>query len=184
MGQYHLITNLDRREFLHPHGLGHGLKLWEFIPSGIGPMQALGLLLACSNNRGGGDFSSKWHGQGEDLSPEVTDFIGRWAGDRIAIVGDCAQDGDTGRPYDEAEDIYSLCTSEEKRADVQRWRASNGQEPFPDHKWFTDITPLARQAMSEVFGLAYHGDGWLHYTGGLAEERDAELCYCRDRRSA
>ena len=29
MGQYWKAVNLDKREFVHPHRLGCGLKLWE-----------------------------------------------------------------------------------------------------------------------------------------------------------
>ena len=29
MGQYWLPVNLDKREFVNPHKLGAGLKLWE-----------------------------------------------------------------------------------------------------------------------------------------------------------
>jgi hypothetical protein len=34
MGQYHVVVNLTKREFIHPHKLGSGLKLWEQIASG------------------------------------------------------------------------------------------------------------------------------------------------------
>lgn len=155
MGQYHLVANLDKREFLHPHRLGHGLKLWEFVPSENGPMQALGLLLTCSNGRGAGDFSGQY-------SEAVKGFIGRWAGDRIVIVGDYAEDGDTGREYDGMGSLYEMCTDDpQDRASLNKWRIEQGQEPIPDGQWLSDISPLARQAMSEVFGLEYSGAGWL-----------------------
>ena len=75
MGQYHFPVNLTKKQYLHPHRLG---KLMEFISAQDGIPQAMILLLACSNGRGGGDF------RGED--PEG--LIGSWAGDQIAIVGD------------------------------------------------------------------------------------------------
>lgn len=78
MGQYHFPVNLTKKQYLHPHRLGNGLKLMEFISASDGIPQAMILLLACSNGRGGGDF------RGED--PEG--LIGSWAGDQIAIVGD------------------------------------------------------------------------------------------------
>lgn len=67
MGQYHVPVNLDRMETINPHRFGDGIKLMEFGSSGYGTMAALGYLLA-----------------GE----------GRWAGQRIAIVGDYAEAGD------------------------------------------------------------------------------------------
>lgn len=38
MGQYHLIANLDRREYLNPLKFGDGLKLREFGFSAYGAM--------------------------------------------------------------------------------------------------------------------------------------------------
>jgi len=78
MGQYHYVINRTKKQFLHPHRLGDGLKLMEFVGSRDGTISALALLLACSNGRGGGDF------RGED--PDG--LVGSWAGDSIAIVGD------------------------------------------------------------------------------------------------
>lgn len=84
MGQYHLIVNLDKREFLHPHHLGDGLKLVEFGCSSQGTMTALALLLCDSNGRGGGDFHQ------EKAKKLEEKYIGRWNGDRIVITGDYA----------------------------------------------------------------------------------------------
>jgi hypothetical protein len=82
MGQYHIIANLDKEQYIHPHGLGDGLKLMEFGSSAGGAMTALAILMAASNGRGGGDY------RGE--SP----LTGSWAGDRIAIIGDYVESGD------------------------------------------------------------------------------------------
>lgn len=89
MGQYHYVMNLDKKQYLHPHHLGDGLKLGEFA-SGYtsGTMAALGILLACSAGRGSGDVVDR----------EDNPLVGSWAGDRIAIVGDYSEDGDF--PYD------------------------------------------------------------------------------------
>lgn len=84
MGQYYLIVNLDKQEFLHPHKMGDGLKLMEFGASGDGTMLALALLLADGCGRGGGDYHAK-KGSTPDLA-----LIGRWKGDRIVIAGDYA----------------------------------------------------------------------------------------------
>ena len=78
MGQYHIIANLDKKEFIHPHQLGDGLKLREFSSGGYS-IQGLTLLLASSNGLGGGDFY---------ISEEFNHIPGRWAGDRIVIAGD------------------------------------------------------------------------------------------------
>lgn len=59
MGQYHVATNLSKREFLYTHALVYGLKLVEQAGSGPGGIgSALILLLAASNGYGGGDFDT------------------------------------------------------------------------------------------------------------------------------
>lgn len=107
MGQYHLPVNLDRHEYIHPHRLGDGLKLVEFGASGMGTMFGLAVLLAGSNGpegRGGGDLHN-WredpYGDGRTAPDGPTDaellmkhIVGRWAGERIAIVGDYFEEGD------------------------------------------------------------------------------------------
>ena len=44
MGQYYLIVNLDKKQFLHPHKCGDGLILLEFACGASGTLTAL----ACS----------------------------------------------------------------------------------------------------------------------------------------
>lgn len=92
MGQYYLVCNIDKKQFLHPHKLGDGLKLMEFAASDDGTMLALGLLLADGCGRGGGDFHAK-KGSKPDL-----DLIGAWKGDRIVIAGDYADVGFIPKP--------------------------------------------------------------------------------------
>ncbi len=87
MGQAHYILNLTRREMLHPHRCGDGYKLMEFAMSGGGTMACLAILLACSNGRGGGDLR-------DDGSALAKAIVGRWAGDKIAIVGEYSEPGD------------------------------------------------------------------------------------------
>lgn len=100
MGQYNVIVNLDKKEFLYPHRFGDGLKLLEFGSSGRGTMLALAVLLANSRNRGGGD-----------LHTDDTTWYGRWAGDSIVIAGDYAEARDAGEPA-EGMNLYGLCDEE------------------------------------------------------------------------
>ena len=81
MGQYHKLYNLDKKEYVHAHRIGNGLKLMEQIGFDKSTSTALWLLVANSNGRGGGDA------RGHPL-------IGRWAGDRIVVQGDYATEGD------------------------------------------------------------------------------------------
>jgi hypothetical protein len=111
MGQYWLVVNLDKREFINPHRLGAGLKLWEQLAAHPGTGAALLVLCAAMpEQRGGGDFDldSNWHGpertfpkhnitpgpMPEDYQSVARRTIGRWSGDRIALVGDYAEDSD------------------------------------------------------------------------------------------
>ena len=101
MGQYWLIINEDKKEYIRPHGLGDGAKLMEFGCSSNGTLTGLTLLLAdaTTNGRGGGDFP----GYGGDV-------LGRWYGDRIKIVGDYGDDN----LYQEARENYKKRGRSEK----------------------------------------------------------------------
>ncbi len=57
MGQYYIIVNLNRREYISPSTFGDGAKLLEFGCSSDGLMLGLALLTASGNGRGGGDLT-------------------------------------------------------------------------------------------------------------------------------
>lgn len=84
MGQYYKVVNIDKREYLHPHKFGAGLKLMEFSGQGNSIMQGLAILLAHANDRGGGDLRCSDKG----IPEELTKLVGSWAGDRIVVAGD------------------------------------------------------------------------------------------------
>lgn len=91
MGQYHKLFNLDKKEYVHGHRIGNGLKLMEQVGFEKSTASALWLLVACSNGRGGGDARD-------------SSMIGRWAGDRIAVIGDYAAENDI--PGINAREVY------------------------------------------------------------------------------
>ena len=93
MGQYYKIVNIDKKQFLHPHTFGDGLKLLEFGCSAPGTMTALAVLLADGNNRGGGDLRSDHP------------LIGSWAGDRIVVAGDYADPNPSQYSYEDVEKL-------------------------------------------------------------------------------
>lgn len=146
MGQYHYIVNLDRREYLDPHKLGSGLKAWEQIASHPGSPAALFVLLTCSNGRGGGDFADDTHTRDERV-------IGRWAGDRIAVIGDYAEVGDiAGETPDPVERIYDLC-----REGVYR-----------------DISAMVRPVLAAELGVRYVARPWtLRYEDGSETQHES-----------
>jgi hypothetical protein len=93
MGQYFKVVNISKKQYIHPHTFGDGLKLKEFGASGMGTMQALAVLLASGMGRGSGDLHTN------------NPIVGSWAGDRIVIAGDYA---DTGIFVDAAYSEYNL----------------------------------------------------------------------------
>ena len=114
LGQYYMIVNLDKKELLHPHKLGSGLKLWEIAASNLS--RILVLLLQDSDGRGGGD--------GDIDDPMISEICGRWAGDRIAIVGD----------YD-GKDIYGqICHEDDEHYDPE-WVDISFPVRFAYEKW-------------------------------------------------
>lgn len=78
MGQYHTLYNVDKKQKVD--GLD-GYKLLEIIGHPKSTATALLLLVANSNGRGGGDV-------------EDHPLVGSWAGDRIVVQGDYAEEGD------------------------------------------------------------------------------------------
>lgn len=122
MGQYYLICNIDKKQFLHPHKLGDGLKLMEFAAAGDGTMLALGLLLADGCGRGGGDFHAK-----KGAKPDL-DLIGAWKGDRIVIAGDYADKGFTPKAEEwtqeqrgKLKEVFSEGTRLEDHVNLYAW---------------------------------------------------------------
>ena len=105
MGQYYKVVNLTKKQYLHPHAFGDGLKLLEFGSGGCGTMCALALLLSDGNGRGGGDLHTK----------KREPLIGSWAGDKIVVTGDYADKGHFGSGkvnlYTKAENFKDISKS-------------------------------------------------------------------------
>ena len=91
MGQYFYVVNLDKRQYLHPHTLGNGLKAWEIAVGKPGTMAALALLLVDND-----DFRL----------PKADPLIGSWAGDRIVMAGDYGPRGDGMNVHEMAEESF------------------------------------------------------------------------------
>jgi len=120
MGQYWVIVNLDKREFLHPHKLGSGVKLWEILADEMASKALVILLAAEREERGGGDLCLETGNPKYDAVARR--IIGRWAGNRVALVGDYAEPGDL-RYEDEADYIWSLCCGTPQQLAKLRVRA-------------------------------------------------------------
>lgn len=88
MGQYFKAVNLDKREYVCPWCIGGGAKLWEWAANKQGAVFTL--LLRKSDEGGGGDFYGYRKGvdEGGPIRCPLSPIAGRWAGDRVALVGD------------------------------------------------------------------------------------------------
>ena len=77
MGQYHKLINITKKEFVVGYDIGILAKHYEQIGFEGSMADVLYCLMIAqgNDNRGGGDVSGH-------------KFIGRWAGDHVAIVGD------------------------------------------------------------------------------------------------
>jgi hypothetical protein len=122
MGQYYVIANLDKKEFIKPHDFGDGAKLMEFGLGSTGVMSGLAILLASSNGLGGGDLWIPEDAEGERPAPWGW-VPGHWAGDRIVVAGDYDDDPESPgfHVYREAyreitpmEDLSNKVTGEDK----------------------------------------------------------------------
>lgn len=146
MGQYWKAVNLDKREYVHAHKLGSGLKLWEQLANHPGPGAALIILCAAHREvRGGGDLSMD-----SDVAKRT---IGRWAGDRVVLVGDYAENEDLPSVPDFA-DLYGKCTSP---ADLD---PDEGVDPT---SLYTDVTDDVCAVIEAELNGTFTGTGWRHF---------------------
>ena len=135
MGQYHWTVNLDKKEFISPHKIGLGLKMAEQV----GDFHAttgdiLFLLLACSHSRGGGDVPAEG----------IEDMLGRWAGDRVIVIGD----------YSEPSDVPGIDASQIIQS------IFDNEDGLPQPEW-TDISELLRPLILKLWGVDMEGGGWM-----------------------
>jgi len=138
MGQYHYLINIDKKQFVHPHQIGNGLKLHEQVGWQYSTATVLVMLLAASSRdggRGGGDFRAQHP------------LVGAWAGDRVAFIGDYAEPDDV--PRCDAKRIYEECTGSIQKDQPKK------------RKCWTDISSQVREMMGLEFGIRYVGEGWL-----------------------
>ena len=171
MGQYWIPVNLDKKEFVSPHKLGAGMKLWEQLANHPGTGAALIILTAAMpERRGGGDFdlTENWHGpERVDMSwagPMPEDYptiagmtIGRWAGDRIALIGDYAESDDL--LDDDARLIYRLCDDPNDFIDYPE----DYPEDTKEEDFYTDISDYVCAVIEHELRGKYSGGGWREF---------------------
>ncbi|MCA9037161.1 MAG: hypothetical protein KDA91_18620 [Planctomycetaceae bacterium] len=132
--------NTDKKEFVCPWCIGGGAKLWEWAVNRQGAIFTL--LLRKSTGSGGGDYNGPQPQviemtEGMNLSDIIAEgvrreglpvflppesIVGRWAGDRIVLVGD----------YDDS-GLYSLASQMYRNISeplVEAWNQFVGHEEF------------------------------------------------------
>lgn len=112
MAQYHFLVNFDKKEYLDSRQLGIGRRLIEQLESFPSTPQAAFILLIASNARGGGDLFEV-----REVERYLeTKIAGRWAGDRIAVIGDAIVDGDININLEHSlSQAYDRCVNGEYR---------------------------------------------------------------------
>lgn len=88
MGQYFILVNLDKREWFSPYR-DRGAKFLSWFESSV---NIIAWLLRQSNEGGGGDINANDY-----------PYAGRWASDKITLVGDY----DDSKLYQTAIDTYT-----------------------------------------------------------------------------
>ena len=184
MGQYWKAVNLTKKEYINPHKLGCGLKLWEQLANHPGTGAALIILTAAMPEpRGGGDFDleENWHGPertfpeyGAKPSPMPESYpeiaqrtIGRWTGDRIALIGDYAGRHDLS-PEDDADLIYALCIwdEDERRRQVTLLENEGKKDEakrLAGAQLYRDITDDVCAVIEHELRGKFVGEGWREF---------------------
>ena len=114
MGQYFRAINTDKHEYVCPWCIGGGAKLWEWAANSQGAIFTL--LLRKSDEGGGGDFYGyhKGCGEGGPIHAPLSAIAGRWAGDRVCLIGDY----DSSKLYGDAGSYKNI-----SRQLVEEWNA-------------------------------------------------------------
>ena len=150
MGQYHRAVCIEAEEGLNPYTLGTGAKEGE---QGFSRPAAPNAIVALVCARGGN--------QPADCSQSPV--IGRWAGKRVLVQGDYAEDGDIpgwqGPPLSL---LYHSMDSQEERDDLTEHRQkliAEGMKGIKAPDWsfpiYADISREARDFLEGVCNVRY-----------------------------
>lgn len=131
MGQYHSVINLDKKAGYSPRSLGSSIKLMEQAQS-LTPCAALLLLLSDPNG---------------------------WGGERIAVVGDYADDADL-------QDAGPFPASE-------LWKRVERSQGMKNVGWLARKVLVEAGVVQEFSKESFPGSGMTFYTGVLRDPSDS-----------
>lgn len=147
MGQYYLVANADNFEYLDAHEFDDGLKLLELSSSGSGTMAALCASLVLDETR-----------------------RGPWAGNRVVVTGDYADEGRFVPPAHSTKNLYTFL----RQDDDDEAAAAGGA---PDEVNASSETALALALQGSPVPVAVSGlaRGWAHQLGLGLEVRSRDV---------
>jgi hypothetical protein len=160
MGQYHHPVCIEAEEGFVPHNLGCGLKEAEQIFTRPGTCAALVALVSARGGNMPADYSQ---------SP----LVGRWAGKRVLVQGDYAEDGDIpdwdGPPLSL---LYHALRSPEERGP---W------EGMTEGYWdtvpvFADLSEEAAAFLEGACSVRFFGDNWRTFAKVKPVAREFGQC--------
>lgn len=183
MGQYYVALNMDKGEFISPTALGGCRKATEILTTYPGLMSALAILLTSSpETRGGGDLDREGYGHAhpEEYAKVAAQVIGRWAGDRVALIGDYAEPSDIAGC--DAKALYRATQPRHRRVWVKARRddgrdyTRNTVPGTPRYGWwyywhqyrdpeYTDISALVARVIEHEYGGRYVGGDFVYADG-------------------
>lgn len=108
MGEYFIICNFDRKEALDPGVFRHGYKPGDFLHGALNKGVLHGLLHLLS-------LSGSVRGVRERMGDPL---FGRWAGQRIAIIGDYYHGPFAGIPWEQDVQYLDVRTGQDGWIDI------------------------------------------------------------------
>ena len=141
MGQYHKLINVTKKEYVSGWDTGMMAKHYEQMGFEGSMADVLYCLMIAQGNekRGGGDTDGH-------------DFIGRWAGDDIAVVGDYYTESSD---YYKYRDLYDKVEDDKHYTNISSSIRSMLEAVYPEltfkKEWFVTVNEKGEQENTFVW---------------------------------
>ena len=135
MGQYHKLINVTKKEYVSGFDIGMMAKHYEQMGFQGSMADVLYCLMIAQGNekRGGGDTDGH-------------DFIGRWAGDDVAVVGDYYIESSD---YYKYRDLYRIVEDDKHYKNISSSIRSMLEAVYPELKfkkeWYVTVNDKGEQ---------------------------------------